>query len=677
MGRPNRPAERRPGASARSASRSPWIGVAAVARVLVAAGLGAAILAIELSVRSNGGLREQIYAQLLAFALFLPAAWLCWGGLGVGRAGIVLVLAVGIGVHAAAFAPDAAPPLTTDIYRYAWDARVQEAGINPYRYVPNAPELKRLRDTEIWENVNRRDWATVYPPGAEASFLAARAVFGGGVRATTWLMLLAEGLAVGLLLLVLMRTGAPLERVAVLAWHPLAASEIAANGHSDALAVLAGAGLLAAVAYGRRGLAGLAVGAGVLVKLGPLFLVPALLRGGGRRFLAGALGLVAVGYLAYSSVGRMTIGSLFRYLDEEDLGSLAWWTLQQWIGRDGARALLLGVLVAVVAVVALRANETVDQVARSGLIVLGSILLTSAFLQPWYALWLLPFLVVTPGPAWLWLTGTLPLLYVFGIDGYLPWWVRVTIYAPFVVLAALRLARPARPSPARLSPLPDRPRVGVAIPVLDEAEALPAVLAGISPEIVHRIVVVDGGSVDGSAEVARAGGAEVVVETRPGYGLACRTGADVLATDVVVWLDGDGSDDPEAIRAVLEPVLSGRAALSLGVRATLEPGAQHWHQRVGNRFVTLLVRVTTGVPLRDIPPMRAIRRDALASLDLRELTYGWPTEMIVKAARAGLPIAQVEVPSRARRGGRSKVSGRLGPSLRAGARMLGVVARYA
>ena len=128
---------------------------------------------------------------------------------------------------------------------------------------------------------------------------------------------------------------------------------------------------------------------------------------------------------------------------------------------------------------------------------------------------------------------------------------------------------------------------------------------------------------------------------------------------------------------MVEPVLSGQAALSLGVRTALEHGAQHWHQRLGNRFVTLLVRVTTGVSVRDIPPMRAIRRDALDKLGLTELTYGWPTEMVVRAARAGLPIAEVPVPSRARRGGRSKVSGRLGPSLRAGARMLGVVARHA
>lgn len=415
----------------------------AAARVALAGGLGVAIVVIELAARSHTDVRHQVIAQLLAFACFLPAAWLCWSGFGAGRTGIVLVLAVGIAAHAAAFAPSAPPPLTTDTYRYAWDARVQAAGINPYRYVPSAPELRHLRDDAVWKGINRKNQATVYPPGAEASFLAARVVFGTGIRASTWLFLIADALAVGLLLLVLARIGAPLERVLLLAWHPLAVSEIAANGHSDALAVLAGSALLVAWAHNRRGLAGIAVGAGVLVKLGPLLLVPALMRGGGRRFVAAALGVVMAGYLAYSSVGTKAVGSLSQYLDE-DLGSLAWWALQPHLGRDGARLILLGVLLVVVVVVALRQHETVDQVARSALLVLGSLLLTTAFLQPWYALWLIPFLVVTPGPAWLWLTGTLPLLYIFGIDGRLPWWVRVAIYGPFVVLAALRVVRTAR-----------------------------------------------------------------------------------------------------------------------------------------------------------------------------------------------------------------------------------------
>jgi len=659
------------------APRSRGLHVAVGVRATVAGALGLLVVAVELAVRGETDIRRQVLAQLLAFALFLPAAWFCWRGLGIGRAGLGLVLVVGVLLHAAAFEPGAPPPLTTDTYRYAWDARVQAAGINPYRYTPSAPALERLRDTAIWEGVNRKDWATVYPPGAEAGFLAARGLFGAGLRATTWLFLLVDALAIGSLVLALSRLRLPLERVAILAWHPLAVSEIAGNGHSDALALLACSGLLAAWACGRRGLAGAAVGAGALFKLGPVLLVPALLLGGGRRFFALAAGLIAAAYLAYASAGTKVVGSFSQYLDEEDLGSLAWWTLQPHVGREAARALLLVALLAVVAVVALRDHESVDQVARSGLLVLGAALLTTAFLQPWYALWLLPFLVVTAAPAWLWLTGSLPLLYVFGLDEHLPWWVRTGIYGPFVALTLTRVLRPASTASGRLAPLPPTATIGVAIPALDEAEALPGVLRELPRELVSDVVVVDGGSTDGTPELARAEGARVVIEPRPGYGRACAAGAEALDTDVVVWLDGDGSDDPAAIAALLEPVLDGSAALSLGVRAELEPGAQHSHQRLGNRLVSLLVRLTTGVAVRDVPPMRAIRRDALARLELRELTYGWPTEMVVKAARAGLTIAQVDVPSRARRGGRSKVSGRLGPSVRAGARMLAVVARHA
>jgi hypothetical protein len=145
----------------------------------------------------------------------------------------------------------------------------------------------------------------------------------------------------------------------------------------------------------------------------------------------------------------------------------------------------------------------------------------------------------------------------------------------------------------------------------------------------------------------------------------------------VVFLDGDGSDNPAFLPAVLEPVLAGRAALALGARRTAEAGALLPHQRLGNAVVAALVRLLYGVRLRDVPPLRAVRRDVLEYLALSEMTYGWPTEMIVKTARAGLPIAEVAVHSRTRRGGASKIAGRALPSARAGVQMLAVVARHA
>ncbi len=638
--------------------------------------LGGLLVALQLVLRGDSDIWTQVVGQSVAFALFVPAAVLCWRGLGLGRVGLVLVLVLAVGFRAAAFEPGTTPPLSTDLHRYAWDARVQAAGINPYRYAPDDPALAHLRDDRIWPGINLKPWRTVYPPGAEASFLAARGLFGNGLRASMWLFLLAEAGAVALLLLVLRREGAPPERVALYAWHPLAVSEIAGNGHVDALAVFGLAGLLAAWQARRFALAGPAVALGALVKLGPALLLLALGRRGGRRFLlpAAALGLVA--YLAYASVGADVVGSIRDYVGRQHFGGSLWWLLSRHLSDAATTVLLASGLAAVVGVVALREHTTLEQVARSGLLVLGSLMLVLGYVQPWHALWLLPFIALTLAPGWLWLTGALPLLYLFGLDRELPVWVRPVVYGPLALWAVWRIAR-YRVSPRSLAPLPERPRVAAVIPVLNEAEALPLVLGEFPAGTVDEVIVVDGGSQDRTVEVAVEAGASVVVEPRPGYGRACAAGAASTNADVIVFLDGDGSDDPACLPDVLAPVLSGRAALALGARTKREPGALLPHQLLGNRLVVLLVRLVYALRLKDVPPMRAARRAVLEQLELTEMTYGWPTEMIVKAARAGLPVAEVEVACRARRGGESKIAGRALPSALAGARMLAVVARHA
>jgi glycosyltransferase involved in cell wall biosynthesis len=271
-----------------------------------------------------------------------------------------------------------------------------------------------------------------------------------------------------------------------------------------------------------------------------------------------------------------------------------------------------------------------------------------------------------------------PLLYLFdGTTRSLTPWVRPVLYGPLLAAGILALVRRRRATAVALPALPARPSVAAVVPALDEAQALPALLAELPRELLDEVVVVDGGSRDGTPEVARARGARVVVERRRGYGRACATGAASTSADVVVFLDGDGSDDPAFVPAVLEPVLAGRAALALGARRSAERGALLLHQRAGNAVVAALVRVLYGVRLHDVPPLRAVRRDVLERLALSEMTYGWPTEMIVKAARDGLPLVEVPVRSRLRRGGASKIAGRLWPSACAGARMLAVVARHA
>ena len=201
----------------------------------------------------------------------------------------------------------------------------------------------------------------------------------------------------------------------------------------------------------------------------------------------------------------------------------------------------------------------------------------------------------------------------------------------------------------------------VVLPVLNEAQALPWVLgrmpAGFAP------IVVDNGSTDGSADIAAELGAFVVRELRRGFGAACFAGLGAASDDVVCFMDCDGSLDPQLLALVGDPVSAGQADLMLGERLA-EPGAWPFHARLGNRVIAWEVRRRTGLPLRDLGPMRAARRQRLLALGIRDRRFGWPLEMIVRAAEAGWRIAEVPVPYRAR-SGRSKVTGTVRGTARA------------
>jgi glycosyltransferase involved in cell wall biosynthesis len=206
-----------------------------------------------------------------------------------------------------------------------------------------------------------------------------------------------------------------------------------------------------------------------------------------------------------------------------------------------------------------------------------------------------------------------------------------------------------------------RPVVDVVLPVLDEAEALPVVLEAIPSGF--RALVVDNGSSDGSGELAAALGARVVHESRRGFGAACFAGLTAADTDVVCFMDCDGSLDPADLEAVTAPVLSGVADLSLGARRP-ERNAFPLHARVANRALSLELRRRTGAPLTDLGPMRAARREPLLALGIRDRRFGWPLEMVLRAAAAGWRIHEVEVGYRPRVG-RSKVTGTAIGTLRA------------
>lgn len=196
----------------------------------------------------------------------------------------------------------------------------------------------------------------------------------------------------------------------------------------------------------------------------------------------------------------------------------------------------------------------------------------------------------------------------------------------------------------------------VVIPVLDEAAALPGLLAAMPAG--YRPVVVDNGSSDGSGAIALRLGAHVVEEPQRGFGAACWTGLNAAGPDdgVVCFMDGDGSLDPASLPVVAGPVLDGRADLVLGARRTVGAGAWPLHARAANAVVARELRRRTGQPLTDLGPMRAARRADLLALGIRDRRFGWPLEMVLRAAAAGWRLAEVPVPYRARTG-RSKVTG--------------------
>jgi len=221
--------------------------------------------------------------------------------------------------------------------------------------------------------------------------------------------------------------------------------------------------------------------------------------------------------------------------------------------------------------------------------------------------------------------------------------------------------------------------ISVIIPAYNEEEALPLVLQEVVRQPVHEVIVVDNGSTDRTDEVARAAGGHVVSEPRRGYGQACQAGLRVLSggTDVVIFLDADHSDYPDDLSKLLEPIQQGHADLVIGSRVLGQAaaGSLTRQQRFGNWLACWLIALRFHRAFTDLGPFRAIRLDALARLQMRDPAFGWNVEMQLKALKLGLRILEIPVRYRPRIG-RSKISGTLTGTIRAGFGILTTIARH-
>jgi hypothetical protein len=638
------------------------------------------------------------------------------------RAAVALILLGGV---AAGVACASAPERTSDdLYRYVWDGRVQAAGIDPYDYVPAAPQLTALRDPSLWPArstnwciepgaadpdggllvpgcslINRPAVHTIYPPVAEAYFLGVHALSPPGSRYKP-IQLAAVLLALATtvtLLLGLRALGRDPRLAALWAWCPVVAFETGNGAHVDVLAALLTAGGLPLLALAARNAPGsraatrryllgsLLLGLGTGAKLTPAMAVPAVLRRRPLLIATTVAGAFVAVYLPHVvAVGGKVLGFIPGYLHEQGYATGGGFMLLDLLLPDAWAAVAAVLIVAAAALtVLLRADP--HRPWRGTLTIVGVTMFVTTPVFQWYSI--LPVVLVALDGRLEWLALALPVFISqitqpLGFD-------RVNSLrfgyglALLVVLAgtALRSRRrrsradrlhtatdihsaaflEALPTPSSTDREPAVPLVDVVLPCLNEEGALPYVLERLPDG--YRAIVVDNGSTDGSARLAEQLGALVVTEQRRGFGAACHAGLAAATAPVVCFCDCDGSLDPRQLPRVAGPVLAGESDLVLGRRRPVGAGAWPPHARLANQVLAFRLR-RAGVQVRDLGPMRAARREALFALGVADRRSGYPLETVLAAARAGWRIDETVV-DYAPRTGKSKVTGTLTGTLQA------------
>ncbi len=366
-----------------------------------------------------------LFFLLFAIAFLCYVAGIVWLPVGSGARSVAVVLAVGALARLLLVA--APPTLSTDAYRYVWDARVSHAGISPYLYAPWAKELEPLRDTEVSPRLNHPTWRTIYPPGAQAFFQAVYRVRPDSVVAMKIALGLAELIGLAAVFGLLRSAGQPLSQAVIYAWNPLVLVEVWGMGHLDALVIPAATGAAWAALRARYALAGALLGVGALVKLYPAALLP-LLPVAAWPVAAGAFVVtVLAGYLPALLSGTAALGSLPRYVSEEYFNPGILRALM-----DAPAVSLAAAALWVGSVSALRREAPL---AGRAVLLIGGLLLLSPNLFPWYAVWLVPFLAAAPSAPWIAFTGTVVLAYGFFLQQpwAIPWWCRVLEFLPLAL----------------------------------------------------------------------------------------------------------------------------------------------------------------------------------------------------------------------------------------------------
>jgi alpha-1,6-mannosyltransferase len=338
------------------------------------------------------------------------------------------------------------PPVSTDIYRYIWDGRVQAAGVNPYDHRPADPQLAPLRDEMIYPQVNHADYAiTIYPPMAQVVFLLSTRI-AENVTIMKASMVAFEAVAFAAIFALLARHNLPQTRILLYAWHPLPLFEFAGSGHVDAMAI--GLMLLACIMADRRhpAIAGALLAGATLVKYFPALLAPVLYRRWDWRFPTAAILAGALLYLPYISVGHQVLGFLPGYVEEEHLtqgsGFFAVALLDKLSPLPSvtplAYVVLAGNVLALLGLVAIfqPVSPKISLAAAMVMITSFTVLLSPHF--PWYFTWIVPFLCFRPSPALIYLTGSAALLYgnIWTIDRFS---LSAAMYGPFVIILSIEI----------------------------------------------------------------------------------------------------------------------------------------------------------------------------------------------------------------------------------------------